>query len=248
MVSLSDICSTTSIKAPRVLAHGMPGVGKTTFAASAPNPIFIQTEDGADIVGASRFPQPESYQDVEDQIGLLVTEKHDYNTLVIDSLDWLEPLVWARVCEQHKWKSIEDAGYGKGYVMALDIWRRFISGINAARDKANMAVVIIAHSQIKRFEDPETDPYDRHEIKTHRKAADLIMEHCDLIGFCTYKTLTKQVDAGFGRKISRAVGTGERVFKTAASDPSFIAKSRYPIPDVLPLAWDSVIAAIFEKE
>ena len=61
MVSLSDIVDTQNIKPPRVLAYGPPGVGKTTFAASAPSPIFIQTEDGADVVGAARFPQPESY-------------------------------------------------------------------------------------------------------------------------------------------------------------------------------------------
>ena len=247
MVSLSDIVDTQNIKPPRVLAYGPPGVGKTTFAASAPSPIFIQTEDGADVVGAARFPQPESYQAVEEQLGLLVNEKHDYQTLVIDSLDWLEPLVWAQLCEQHKFKSIEDPGYGKGYVMALDLWRRFISGINAVREKANMAVVVIAHSQIRRFEDPDADPFDRYEIKVHKRAADLIMEHCDLIGFCTYKTSTKQVDTGFGRKVSRAIGTGERVIKTSAR-PAFIAKSRYPIPDELPLVWGDVVAAIFNKE
>ena len=247
MVSLSDVVDTPSLKPPRVLAYGPPGVGKTTFAASAPKPIFIQTENGADVVGAARLPIPENYLQVEEQIGLLVNETHDYQTLVIDSLDWLEPLVWARVCEQHKLKSIEDAGYGKGYVMALDIWRRFIAGINAIRDQKNMAVVILGHSQIRKFEDPDADPFDRYEIKIHKRAADLIMEHCDLIGFCTYKTSTKQVDAGFGRKVNRAVGTGERVIKTEPR-PAFIAKSRYPIPAELPLDWNNLIAAIYNKE
>lgn len=246
-LSLSSIVSTPAMSPPRVLVYGPAGVGKTTFAAGAPKPICIQTEDGADVVGMARFPLADSYQAVEEAIGVLLNEQHEYQTVVIDSLDWLEQLIWRRVCEQHKLGSIEDAGYGKGYVFALDIWRRFLDGLDALRKRKGMAVVSIAHSHIKRFEDPAGEGYDRFEIKLHRKAADLCMEHADLIGFATYRTSTKQIDGGFGRKITRAVGTGERVLRTAER-PAFIAKSRYAIPDELPLGWADLMTAITTKE
>lgn len=115
--------------------------------------------------------------------------------------------------------------------------------MNALRKKRGMGVIMIAHSQIKRFEDPTSEGYDRYEIKLHRKAADLCMEHCDLIAFATYKTATKQVEGRFGSKSTRAVGTGERVLRTQER-PSFIAKSRYPIPDELPLDWNALLTAI----
>ena len=99
MSSLKDIISGQSFSPPVVLLYGPPGVGKTTFAGNAPAPIFIQTEDGANVVGADRFPLAESYDAIEAQLGTLVKEDHDFKTLVIDSLDWLESLVWAKVCE-----------------------------------------------------------------------------------------------------------------------------------------------------
>lgn len=240
MASLKEVISGQSLGPPRILVYGPAGVGKTTFAASAKNPIFIQTEDGADVVGGARFPLSKSFSDVEEAIGVLANEKHSYNTVIVDSLDWLETLVWKEVCAVHRINSLEDLGYGKGYVFALDFWRRCLNGLATLRD-SGMAVVLIAHSEIKRFENPEGEGYDRYQIKLHRKASDLCQEFCDLIGFATYKTSTKQIDGGFGRKITRSVGTGERVLRTSER-PAFIAKSRYQIPDELPLDWATLVS------
>jgi len=246
-VKLSSIVTGPAMAPPRCLLYGPAGVGKTTFASTAPAPIFIQTEDGADVVGAARFPVAKSYEDVEQAIGTLATEAHDYSTVVVDSLDWLEQLIWRRVCDVHKISSIEDLGYGKGYVHALDVWRSFLDGLNHLRNNKNMAVIMLAHCHIKRFEDPATEAYDRYEIKLHRKAGDVCMESADLIGFATYRTSTKKIDGGFGRKVTRAVGTGERVLRTSER-PAFVAKSRYPISEELPLSWDALINEITRKK
>ena len=90
------------------------------------------------------------------------------------------------------------------------------------------------------------DGYDRFELKLHKKSADLVSEHSDIIGYCDYRTMMKETDAGFGRTRTRAVGTGERVLRTGAQ-PAFIAKSRYPIPAELPLEWSALMAAITPK-
>lgn len=242
-MQLSDIIQGASLSPPRVLLYGEAGVGKTTFGASAPAPIFIQTEDGADVVGASRFPLATSWDDVLDAIKQLYTQEHQFQTVVVDSLDWLETLIWRQVAAAHNVKSIEDFGYGKGYVHALDYWKRFLDGLNALRKDKGMGVIMIAHSIVRRFEDPSSEGYDRYEIKLHRKAADLCMEQADVIGFATYRTTTKQVEGKFGNKTTRAVGTGERVLRTQPR-PAFIAKSRYPIPDELPLEWSALLNAI----
>jgi len=112
---------------PRILVYGTEGVGKSTFAAGAPKPIFIQTEDGLGEIDCERFPLVRTFDDVMNSIAALYTEPHDYGTVVIDSVDWLERIIWDRVCRDFpvKYNSIEkvDGGYGKGYVHAMTHWR-----------------------------------------------------------------------------------------------------------------------------
>ena len=157
-MSLNQLTRANQPKAPRILIHGVAGVGKTTFAAEANAPVFVQTEDGLGTLAANHFPLARTFEEVIDALAALYTEPHDFKTVVIDSVDWLEPLVWAKACRDNGWGSIEDAGYGKGYVAALNLWRQYIDGLNALRDDRAMTVVQIAHTDIKRFDSPEHDP------------------------------------------------------------------------------------------
>src|SRR5690606_1915691 len=111
---------------------------------------------------------PKSFEDITAALDALTNEDHKYKTLVIDTLDWIEPLVWDYVCKQNKpvWSSIEDPGYGKGYVKANETWREsFISKITKLQDVKQMNVILLAHSQIKTFQDPANSAdYDRYQL------------------------------------------------------------------------------------
>ncbi|MCK9327228.1 MAG: ATP-binding protein, partial [Bacteroidales bacterium] len=148
------------LKPPRIVVYGPAGVGKTTFGAGAPNPVFIQTEDGLGSITAPAFPLARSYGDVMEALNVLLTEEHDYKSVVLDSLDWLEPLVWEATCKRLDVASIEAPGYGKGYVEASQEWRRLFDTLTMLRDKRGMIVILIAHSQVSRVDDPTTAPYD----------------------------------------------------------------------------------------
>jgi len=242
-ITLAQLTRAASPKPPRILIHGVAGVGKTTFAAEANSPVFIQTEDGLGTLSATHFPLARTYEEVIEALGSLYTEDHDFKTVVIDSVDWLEPLVWAKACRDNGWNSIEDAGYGKGYVACLSLWRQYVDGLNALRDDRGMAVVQIAHTDIKRFDSPEHDPYDRYVIKLHTRAAALLQEHSDVVLFANYRISTVKADVGFNKKVSRAVGSGERVIHTVER-PAFLAKNRYDLPDTLPLEWSAFAQAM----
>jgi hypothetical protein len=128
------------------IVYGTHGVGKTSFAASAPSPIFLQTEDGLGLIDRPTFGLLRSFDEVMQAVGSLYSEDHKYQTLVLDSVDHLEPLVWAQVCKDNGWPNIETPGYGKGYVAALDMWRLLIDGLRALRDDRQMSIILIAHS------------------------------------------------------------------------------------------------------
>src|ERR1700757_1517176 len=134
-----------------VLLFGQDAVGKTTWAAGSPSPVFIEMEDGTTFMDVDRFPKPKSFKNVLAAVQELSEAKHDYKTLVIDSLDFLEPLVWSHTCHENSWKDIEAPGYGRGYVAALDTWRKFFSSLNALRDLRGMNIIMIAHALIKTF-------------------------------------------------------------------------------------------------
>jgi hypothetical protein len=242
-VSLASL-QRNAVKPPRIIIHGDPGVGKTTFAACAPAPVIIQTEDGLGNLDVTAFPLAKTFEDVLDAVASLYTEPHDFQTLVIDSLDWLEPLVWDKVCRTHNKASIEEFGYGKGYVEALSVWRMFYDGITALRDERGMVVVMTAHSQIVHVEDPSLPAYDSHDLKLHKRAAALAEEFADVILYAAVQTNTVTEDAGFNNKRVRATTTGARVMHTVGQ-PAFLAKNRYSLPSPLPLAWDAFAGAMW---
>ena len=236
-MSLSNIRMKTKLKPPRIVLFGSSGVGKTSFAASMNKPIFICTEDGLGKIEVPHFPLAKSFEDVMENLQSLINNENDYKTLVIDSLDWLEPLVWDKACQDNNWKSIEQPGYGKGYVEVLKYWREYISLLNELREKGFM-IMQIAHNQIKRFESPEIEAYDRHELKLHRKAADLILEHSDCCFFANFKLGTVQVKGKGGNMTTKAVA-GDRVVYTVEK-PAYLAKNRYALPESLPFEWEIV--------
>ncbi len=223
------------VAAPRrVMLYGTPGIGKSQFAAHSDRPIFIQTEDGLGQIDCEKFPPAQSFDDVIRALSELYTAEHNYRTVVVDTLDWLERLIWAEVCRRKMVESIEDIGYQKGYTFALNHWRDVLTGLDALRRDRDMAVLLVAHCKIEKFDDPANESYDRYSPRLHKLASAVVTEWCDEVLFATYKVYTRQSDEGFNRKKTRGLGDGERVIYTTER-PAHVAKNRLNLPDEMPL-------------
>jgi len=197
-INLQAISRNTTLQPPRIMVYGPHGLGKTTFGASAPNPIFILTEDGLGRLEVDHFPVAKSYKDVQEALTALKGE-HDFQTVVIDSLDWLDNLIWEQINGQYEAK---DLAYGKGAVIAADLWRKVLEDLTALRAKG-MASILLAHCEIKRFDSPEVEPYERYQPKLQARSSALVQEWCDIVGFANYKTIVKSSDVGFNNKVTR---------------------------------------------
>ncbi len=253
MSMLKKIQRGRASKPPRILIYGVEGIGKSTVGSQAPKPIFIQTEDGLDEIDCDRFPLATTFDEVASALSELHSEKHDYQTVVIDSLDWLERLIWDELCRQYNVASIEkvDGGYAKGYTHALTHWRQILTSLGRLRNDRGMVVICIAHSKVEKFEDPESSAYDRYSPRLHKHAAALLCEWSDAVLFATRKFRTQSEDAGFGRKRAIAApigsGGGERILRCVGG-PSCIAKNRYGLPDELPLSWEAFVTALSQQQ
>jgi len=234
---------------PRILLYGTEGIGKSTCAAQTPRPIFIQTEDGLGQLECHRFPLARSLDDVLAALAELHVQQHDYQTVVIDSLDWLERMIWDTLCKHYGVSSIEkvDGGYGRGYVHAMTYWRQVVDRLALLRSERSMMVVLVAHAKVERFEDPEEAAYDRYSPRLNKHAAALVSEWCDAVLFATRKIVTRTEASAFNRPRTKATAVGrdggERILRCIGG-PSCIAKNRYGLPAELPLDWQSLAAGL----
>lgn len=245
-ISLESISKGRRLRAPKIIIYGGPKIGKSTFAAGAPNAIFISTEEGIDDLDVAHFPLARSHQDVLDAIGVLATEEHGYETLVLDSLDWLEPLIWAHLCAAHNVASIElvGGGFGKGYVEAAKLWRELIDGLDYLRDHKDMTIVLIAHDESKRMDPPDGEPYNYAGLKLNNKAHGIVTEWADIIGYAHEPRLVRKDDVGFNKKHARAIASKSPRQLFVGKNPAYVTGNRFSLPESVDLEWSAFAQAL----
>lgn len=231
-------------RAQKVVIYGPEGIGKSTFAAQFPEPVFIDTEGSTDNMDVARMDKPTSWAMLKNEIAFIKANSDACKTLVIDTIDWAEQLAVSYVCSQHQKNGIEDFGWGKGYTYVQEEIGRLLNSLSELVD-IGINVVLTAHAQIKKFEQPdEMGAYDRYELKlgqkTSSKTAPLVKEWADMVLFANYKTLVMTTDDG-----KKKAQGGERVIYTNHR-PAWDAKNRHGLPDQLPFDFGS-IAHIFNN-
>jgi hypothetical protein len=225
-------------RAQRVVIYGVESVGKSTFAAQFPKPLFLDVEGGTSHLDTDRV-EIATLADLESAIRECQTA--DYQSVIIDSADWAERLVLEGMLAQDKKKSVEDYGYGKGFVMLAEKFARLLTAADQIV-AGGKNVVFIAHSKVQRVEPPDMlSAYDRYELKLTKQSAPLLKEWADELWFFKFKT--KTVESESGR--SKGIGGKERIILTTHS-AAYDAKTRSGLAEELPMAWDSV-AHLFAK-
>lgn len=216
--------------AKKVIVYGPEGVGKTTFACGAPKPLVIDPSGGSSRLDVARV-NVTSWDEVIEAVEKLRDDMQGFVTIVLDEIGTLEHLSWDHVCKKFGKPNIEAFGYGKGYTLVLQEWRKLISMLTELH-RAGVNVALVGHSTISMFRDPEGPEYDRHHIKLHGKLAAMLKEWSDTVLFCRHETVIGKTETE--RAVAHA--TGARVMHTTHS-AAFDAKNRDDLPAKLPLLW-----------
>lgn len=252
-VSLANIVTGVRVKPPKLTLYGVGGIGKTTWAAGAPNPIFLFTEEGQGTMDVARFeirakdPVLRSWEELMECVQWLHGNEHPYETLVIDTIDFAEPLLHKYTAAKWAKDGIEGFGYGKGYTYAVDEFRILTDWLEVLRNERGMTVILIAHSQHKKFEAPDSESYDMYQLRLHERLGAYVHDWSDAVLFANYRAHIVKDEEGFNRERKRAVGLDERIVYTTKR-PAFVAKNRYGLPAELELSWAAFQNAIVIPE
>lgn len=223
----------------RLMLYGGHGDGKSTFASRAPGRgLFLQTEDGLDDLDCERSPIITEFGQLNHWLSDLLTQPHEYRWVCVDTVDWLERHIWHAVAQKQGKSNIEEIGYGKGYKLAVSAWQFVLQTLDQLREQRGMAVMLLSHAKITKFQDPAGESYDRYEPDLHATAAALLQEWCDEVFYLARQVDRVQHDEGFGRQRTRAVGGTSRVIHTVSS-AAWQAKRRVKLPDAMPPNWDA---------
>lgn len=245
-ISLDAIVRGRQEQAPRVLLYSPPKIGKTGWAAQIPGVVFVASEQGTQEFDVARIPliykcegQGASHRCgwslFHSWLDFLYKQPHEFKALAIDTLDWLESVLFSHLvstCPKGKKTIVEcHGGYSKAYDVAVDEWRRIASKLDRIALERGMMIALLAHSSVDKFYDPTADNFDQHKLKMHKKGAGFWQEWADAILFANF-------DMHYDRETGEWTSSGKRVCYTSPpTNFAYVAGNRYGLPDKLDLTY-----------
>lgn len=226
----------------KVVIYGPPKMGKTTLACSSPGALLVPTEDRARHIECAKTEVVSTMEEIFEVFEYLISPQNAglYKSLIIDTLDWMEPILHDYICRKKGFKSLNDdhnkeTAFQKGLKYhAVEGWKMFLQNCDTLRLEAGISIVLVAHSDIQKVTPPDMDAYDRWSLKIDKNAVSVVEEWADVIGFYNREIIVTKEDKGFGQKRGKALAQDDkRILNLSTSSPSWISGNSYGLEDVI---------------
>ena len=231
----SDIQKGAKAEKRKIIIYGPPKLGKSTLAGAAKDALIIPTEDRVSHINCDKTPVVRTYQEMLDIFSALMREKNNYSRIVIDSLDWLEPLLHKYICEEKGFKNLTDdhnkeTAFQKGLKYhAVEGWKNFLYNCDVLRENG-YDVIFVAHSHVMTVSPPDSDSYDKYVMKIDKNALAVVEEWADIIAFYDKEIFVKNDDSGISKK-GKAISKNNRRLYLSGQNPSMISGNSFGLPD-----------------
>lgn len=207
--------------------YGPEKVGKSTFGAKLPRPLFCNFEVGTNYlpVRPVNIDKWSTFKQVLRQLER--PEAHDhYDTVVIDTVSEAYAACEQFICAQNAVQRIGEIPYGRGYA---DTKREFESALRKIT-MLGFGLCCICHAEKKTIPGPDDSTIDTMQPAMPTRAADVVNRMVDIIAY---------IDQRFDEN-----GESVRRFITRRT-PTVLAGSRLPYLDpVIPFSYEDLIDAI----
>lgn len=222
-----------------IFLHGPPKIGKSTFAAQFNKPLFLATEAGLNSLETYQIPIRDEIVNGKKILAWgkflqtlteLMHGKHEFRTLVIDTVDNLAEYCSEYVYDVHRIQHASDLDWGKGWQLLKAEAQR---GINLLMS-LGLGVIFVSHSEEKEIRRKKGDSYTKIQDTCPRNFKHMIHALSDMILYATMEN-------------------GKPVLKTRESD-EYLAGSRVGLPETLPFeqpegnlskAYESFVSAFY---
>lgn len=222
----------------RIVVYGEGGIGKTAFASGAPRPYFVDLEGGSSRMRHAARPRAPlaTWDAMLGAVDALRTRRHDFRTVVLDTVDRAEWYCWKHLCDRDGVSTIEEVakGYGKGYTAAYEMFRALVGRLEALREARDMHVILLAHASPLRVKNSGGSDYHRLGFKVHEKVGTMLFETADHVLHAARNVVV--TDDVYDGARPRAVGGEKRLLRTAGA-AAYLAKARAAVPDPIDLSW-----------
>lgn len=242
----------------RLILYGVEGVGKSSFAAFAPKPVFIQSRgetgletliDSGQIPETPYFGEAETFGDILALVRALIEDEHDYRTLALDTLNGIERLCHEQVCARDyggDWTANGFLNFHKGYETAMGDWAQLLSLLDELRTKRRMAIIGLCHTKVAPFRNPQAADYDRYQPDLHKYTWSLTHRWADIVLFANFEDVVTEKDP---KKKGKASGGQTRILYTQRH-AAYDGKNRHGLPSEIEMgdsgadAWANFLKAM----